>query len=73
MDFRGQKRTNETHESKTDPEARLARKGKGRESILAHSLHVLMENRHGLAVGTRVTEATGKAEREAARWLRSVP
>jgi transposase len=64
-DFHGERRLNETHESTTDPDARLYRKGKGKEAKLCYMGHVLMENRHGLAVGTRVTAATGKAEREA--------
>lgn len=65
-DFRGEARSNDTHESKTDPEAKLWRKGKGREAKLAHMGHVLMENRHGLVVDAEVTEASGRAEREAA-------
>jgi transposase len=66
VDFHGQKRTNETHASRTDPEARLYRKGVGREAKLAHMGHVLGENRHGLIVGVRVSEANGTAERDAA-------
>jgi transposase len=66
VDFHGEKRTNETHESKTDPDARLARKGAGKASQLAHAAHALMENRHGLVVALTVTPATGRAEREAA-------
>jgi transposase len=65
-DFRGEKRSNETHASATDPDARLYRKGDGRESVLCYMGHALMENRHGLAVGGEVTHATGTAEREAA-------
>jgi len=65
-DFRGQKRRNATHASTTDPEARLYRKGNGRESKLCFMGHALMENRHGLAVGGGVTMASGTAEREAA-------
>jgi len=65
-DFRGQKRKNDTHESKTDPEAKLMRKGKGREAKLSYSGHVLMENRNGLIVDARLEYATGRAEREAA-------
>jgi transposase len=64
--FKGEKRSNETHESKTDPEAKLARKGNGQEAKLAYSGHALMENRNGLLVDVRVLEANGKAEREAA-------
>jgi transposase/IS5 family transposase len=66
VDFRGQKRSNETHVSTTDPEARLARKGKGKEAKLCLAGHVLMENRHGLVVDVHLTHATGTAEREAA-------
>lgn len=65
-DFHGEKRSNATHQSTTDPEARLYRKGNGRESRLCYMGHALMENRHGLAVGGGVTPATGTAEREAA-------
>lgn len=66
VDFRGEKRTNATHQSKTDPEARLYRKGKGQPALLCYLGHLLMENRHGLAVDAQVTLATGTAEREAA-------
>ncbi|MCI0436265.1 MAG: IS5 family transposase [Gemmatimonadetes bacterium] len=66
VNFRGEKRSNRTHRSLTDPEARLARKAKGQPSVLAHALHVLTENRHGLIVDLEVTEANGRAEREAA-------
>jgi len=66
IDFRGEKRTNATHSSTTDPEARLYKKAKGQEAKLCYLGHVLMENRHGLVVNTRVTQATGTAEREAA-------
>jgi transposase len=66
VDFHGQKRTNATHASKTDPEARLYRKGRGKEAKLSHLGHVLNENRHGLILRVAVTEANGKAEREAA-------
>jgi transposase len=65
VNFRGEKRSNETHESTTDPESRLARK-KGKESALCYQGHVLMENRNGLVVNARLTQATGGAEREAA-------
>jgi transposase len=68
-DFRGEKRSNETHASTTDPDARLYRKGDGRESVLCYMGHALMENRHGLAVAGTVTHATGTAEREAALTL----
>jgi transposase len=65
-DFHGEKRSNESHESTTDPDARLYRKGNGRESKLSFMGHALMENRNGLAVGGGVTLATGTAERDAA-------
>ena len=64
--FRREKRSNETHESTTDPDAKLYRKGDGQESRLCYMGHVLMENRNGLAVAGDVTQATGTAEREAA-------
>ena len=66
IDFRGERRTNATHASTTDPEARLYKKAKGQEAKLCYLGHVLMENRHGLVVDTQVTQATGTAEREAA-------
>lgn len=69
VDFHGERRSNTTHESTTDPEARLAKKGGGHEAHLAYHGHVLMENRHGLAVGAAVTSATGTAERDAAGRL----
>lgn len=65
VDWHGEKRSNATHASKTDPEARLARKGRGREARLCHSMHALMENRHGLIMDIDVAEANGRAEREA--------
>src|SRR6266850_8034931 len=64
-DFHGEKRSNETHASTTDPDARLYRKGPGQPAKLSYLGHVLMENRHALVVDTRVTLATGTAEREA--------
>jgi transposase len=64
--FRREKRSNDTHASTTDPDAKLYRKGDGQESRLCYMGHVLMENRHGLAVAGDVTPATGTAEREAA-------
>lgn len=64
--FHGEKRSNESHESTTDPQARLYRKGDGRESRLCYLGHALMENRNGLVVAGTVTQATGTAEREAA-------
>jgi transposase len=66
VDFHGQRRTNETHVSTTDPEARLARKARGQETRLAYAGHILMENRNGLIIDLLVTPATGTAEREAA-------
>jgi transposase len=67
--FHNEKRSNETHTSTTDPDARLYRKSDGRESRLCFMGHVLMENRNGLAVGATLTCATGTAEREAALAL----
>lgn len=69
VDFHGQRRTNATHTSTTDPEAKLYRKGSGKEAKLSYLGHVLMENRHGLIVGSCVTHATGTAERDAAEIL----
>ena len=66
VDFHGEKRSNQTHQSKTDPEARLYKKGPGKEAKLSYQGQVLMENRNGLVTGTRLTPATGTAEREAA-------
>jgi transposase len=66
VDFHGEKRTNDTHQSTTDPEARLARKGKGKEAKLSFSQHALMENRNGLLVDLRIEEANGTAERTVA-------
>jgi len=78
-DFRGEKRSNTTHESATDAHARLYKKSRGSESKLAYLGHALMENRHGLLVKTQVSAATGKAERDAAmgmakkmRWRKRV-
>lgn len=67
--FHGEKRRNETHQSTTDPEARLYRKSKGSEAKLSYLGHVLMENRNGLLVQTMVTEANGTAERDAAMLM----
>lgn len=66
VDFHGEQRRNDTHQSTTDPDARLARKGAGKEAKLSYAGHVLMENRNGLAVNCCVTQATGRAEAEAA-------
>jgi hypothetical protein len=68
-DFRGTKRSNKTHESTTDPEAKLARKGKGKEAKLSYAGHALMENRNGLLVDFELNQATGRAEIEAASAL----
>jgi transposase len=68
-DFHGERRKNETHESKTDPDARLFRKGKGKEAKLVFMGHALTDNRHGLVVATHTTLATGTAEREAAEAM----
>jgi len=66
VNFHGQKRKNDTHASTTDPDSRLYRKSLGKEAKLCYMGHVLMENRNGLAVDSRLTLATGTAEREAA-------
>jgi len=74
VDFHGEKRSNQTHASKSDPEAQLARKGAGKEAKLSYSGNLLVENRHGLIVDSRVWEATGIAERYAAlEMLQDVP
>lgn len=64
--WHGQRRSNQTHRSTSDPEARLARKGYGKESQLCHSAHVLMENRSGLCLDIAIDEANGRAERNQA-------
>jgi transposase len=69
VNFHGEKRSNETHASTTDPEARLARKGSNQEAKLCFSAHALMENRNGLLVDLRIDHATGTAERESALAL----
>jgi transposase len=69
VDFHGEKRKNETHASTTDPDARLFKKSKGGEAKLSYLGHVLMENRNGLLVQTFLTEANGRAEREAAMLM----
>jgi len=66
VNFRGEKRSNDTHESKTDPDALLARKSAGRESKLSYSGNLLVENRNGLIVDAEVFQANGTAERDAA-------
>jgi transposase len=68
VNFHGVARRNDTHRSTTDPEARLFKKSRGSESKLSYMAHVLMENRNGLVVDTRLTKSTGKAERESA-WM----
>jgi len=65
-DFHGEKRKNDTHYSTTDPDARLFRKGAGKEAKLCHMGHVMMENRNALIVDARLTEANGTAERATA-------
>lgn len=67
--FHGEKRSNETHESKTDGDARMARKGPGKEARLSYMGHTVMENRNGLIVKAAASQATGKAEREVAADL----
>jgi transposase len=77
--FHGHKRSNQTHASRTDPEAKLYRKGFGQEAKLSYLGHVMMENRNGLVVDAMVTEADGTAERDAAmlmvyaRWKKGRP
>ena len=75
VDFHGEKRSNQTHESATDPEAKLARKGNGKEAKLSYSANVLMENRNGLVVDLCVEPADGRAERRSALKMleRSAP
>lgn len=74
VNFHGEQRTNATHGSTTDPDARLAKRGPGQEAKLAYQGHVLMDNRHGLAVATALTPATGTAERvTAAQLVRTTP
>jgi transposase len=66
VNFHGEKRSNQTHESKTDPDAKLARKAKGKEAKLSYSGNLLVENRNGLIVNAELLEANGRAERDAA-------
>lgn len=74
IDFHGQTRSNDTHQSTTDSESLLAKKGSGKEAKLCFAGHVLMENRNGLVVDAVLTQATGTAEREAAlSMLANVP
>jgi hypothetical protein len=69
VDFHGERRSNQTHESKTDPDAKLARKGKGKEAKLSYNGNLLVENRNGLIVNTEMFEANGTAERYAALMM----
>jgi transposase len=69
VDFHGEKRSNQTHQSTTDPDAMLAKKGAGKEAKLSYSGHVLMENRNGLVVDVEVLQANGTAERDAALMM----
>src|SRR5262245_4071062 len=69
VNFHGEARRNDTHQSTTDPDARLARKGVAREAKLSYAGHVLLDNRHGFVANVCVTAATGTAEREAALLL----
>jgi IS5 family transposase len=74
VNFHGETRVNETHESKTDGDALMARKGSGKEAKLSYSAHLLMENRNGLIVLTELLQANGTAERDAALlMLEQVP
>ena len=74
VNFRGEQRSNQTHESKTDPDALLARKSAGKEAKLSYSGNLLVENRNGLIVSSLVWEATGTAERDAAMaMLQDIP
>ena len=68
-DFHGERRTNDSHASTTDPDAKLFRKGRGKEAKLCFMGHALMENRHGLFVDSRVSEANGTAERDMAQAM----
>jgi len=69
VDFHGEKRSNKTHESTTDPDARLMKKSKGKEAKLSYSCNALMENRNGMLVDLKLLSATGKAERESAEAM----
>jgi hypothetical protein len=74
INYRKQKRSNDTHQSTTDPLARLYKKSRGSEAKLAYLGHILTENRNGLVVNTRVTLATGTAERDAAiKMTKQIP
>src|SRR3954462_15183380 len=69
VNFHGESRRNDTHQTTTDPDAMIARKGPGKEAKLSYAGHVLLDNRHGLVANVCVTAATGTAEREAAVLL----
>src|SRR5438067_5056345 len=69
VNFHGESRTNDTHQSTSDPDAHIARKSAGREAKLSYAGHLLLDNRHGLVSNVCVTAATGTAEREAALLL----
>jgi len=69
VNFHGESRRNDTHQSTTDPDAQLARKGQGKEAKLSYAGHVLLDNRHGLVANVCATAATGTAERDAAQLL----
>jgi transposase len=69
VSFHGEKRGNETHESKTDPEAKLAKKADGQPARLSYAGHALMENRNGLLADFRISEANGHAERDTALFM----
>ena len=71
VDFHGQTRCNDTHQSTTDPDARLYKKASGRDAKLAYLGHLLTENRHGFIVNAVVTDASGTRERDAALWMLS--
>jgi transposase len=74
VNFHGEKRSNQTHTSTTDPDAMLARKGNGKEAKLSYSGHVLMENRNGMVADVEVLQANGTAERDAALvMIESIP
>ena len=74
VDFHGESRSNKTHESTTDPDSQLVRKGSGKEAKLSYSGHVLMENRNGLVADVEVLQAHGTAERDAALvMMESIP
>jgi hypothetical protein len=69
VDFHGENRSNDTHQSMTDPDARLARKSGGHEAKLAYCGNVMIENRHGLVVDTELMQCSGSAERHAAMLM----